>query len=62
MKIHDQNLDLETCHILFEILNSDLRPDCICLIYLRYIDSKVEKNANVILVPSSVRVHCQSHY
>ena len=49
MKIYDPTLDLKTCgHISFDIISSNLRTDCKYLIYLRYIDSKVEKNINNI--------------
>ena len=44
MNIYDLTRDMKTCcHISFEMLSSDLRPDCRDLRYLRYIDSKVEK-------------------
>ena len=43
MKIYDPDLDLKTCvHISFEMLSSNLRPDCIKFTYWIYIDSKVE--------------------
>ena len=45
MEIYYPTSDLKTCgHISFEIISSNLRPDCIDLVYLRYIYSKVEKN------------------
>ena len=48
------------CHIFFEMLSSDLPTDCRYLRYLRYIDSKVEKNANDIFIPSITSVFCRS--
>ena len=42
VEIYDPNLDLKTCcHILFEMLSSNLRSDSIYLKYLRYFDLKI---------------------
>ena len=40
------------CHILFEMLGSDLNSDCRDLRYLRYFDlKKLRKSVDEILVP-----------
>ena len=45
MKIYEPNSDIKTCdHTFVDTLSSNLRPDCRDLIYLRYIDPKVEEN------------------
>ena len=51
--MHDPTSDLKTCgHISFEMLSSNLHPDCRDLRYLIYSDSKVEKHYDEIFVVS----------
>ena len=60
MKIYYPTLDLKTRGpISFDMINANLRPDHIDLIYLRFIDLKVEKTIDEIFVASIVSVLCR---